>query len=142
LTYAIRIYSIGKNKESWLVEALQEYEKRLSGSIHISWIIAKNDEDLETRLQEEKVLIGLDPKGRTDTSEDFSKFLFKEMDSCGGKIALVIGGSDGLTPWMKQKAKWLISFSKLTFTHQITRLILLEQIYRALQIHKNTPYHK
>jgi 23S rRNA (pseudouridine1915-N3)-methyltransferase len=64
------------------------------------------------------------------------------MDSCGGKIALVIGGSDGLTPWMKQKAKWLISFSKLTFTHQITRLILLEQIYRALQIHKNTPYHK
>lgn len=80
--------------------------------------------------------------GKTFTSEEFSKFLMENLESEGGKLRLVIGSSEGLTPKLKNKAKYLISFSKLTFTHQITRLILLEQIYRGIQISKCTPYHK
>lgn len=142
MIFDITIYSVGKNKESWLKEALEEYEKRLKSSVKFHWVLAKNDHELEERMDAEKNWIALDPMGKTFTSEEFSKFLMENLESEGGKLRLVIGSSEGLTPKLKNKAKHFISFSKLTFTHQITRLILLEQIYRGIQISKCTPYHK
>jgi 23S rRNA (pseudouridine1915-N3)-methyltransferase len=142
LIFDITLFSVGKNKESWLDEALSEYEKRLKGSIKLEWVLLKNDVELEKAVFEEKNYIALDPLGKAFSSEEFSRFFIKNIEQDGGKMRLVIGSSEGLTPKLRSNAKSLISLSLLTFTHQITRLVLLEQIYRAVQIHKNTPYHK
>ena len=138
----IYIYSVGKNKESWLTSALSEYEKRLKTSAKVHWILCKNDSELEKQVGLENSWIALDPDGKSYTSEAFSAFLLKQVETNGKKLVLVIGSSDGLTPFLKTKAKSLLSLSKLTFTHQITRLVLIEQLYRAIEIGKNTPYHK
>lgn len=142
MIFDITLFSVGKNKESWLDEALSEYEKRLKGSIKIEWVLLKNDVELEKVVFEEKNYIALDPRGKAFSSAEFSKFFIKNIEQDGGKMRLVIGSSEGLTPKMRSNAKALISLSLLTFTHQITRLVLLEQIYRAVQIYKNSPYHK
>ncbi|MBU6148723.1 MAG: 23S rRNA (pseudouridine(1915)-N(3))-methyltransferase RlmH [Verrucomicrobia bacterium] len=138
----IRIYSVGKNKDEWLSTALTEYEKRLKTDAKIHWILCKNDSELEKLVSLELEWIALDPEGKMYSSEDFSQLLHKHIETWGKKLVFVIGSSEGLTPFLKTKAKLLLSLSKLTFTHQITRLILLEQVYRAVQIGKNTPYHK
>ncbi|MBM3195111.1 MAG: 23S rRNA (pseudouridine(1915)-N(3))-methyltransferase RlmH, partial [Chlamydiae bacterium] len=104
--------------------------------------LCKNDSELEKQVGLESGWIALDPEGTTFTSEAFSSFLLKQVETDGKKLVLVIGGSDGLTPFLKSKAKSLLSLSKLTFTHQITRLVLIEQLYRAIEIGKNSPYHK
>lgn len=142
MIFDITIFSVGKNKESWLDEALFEYEKRLKGTAKIEWVLLKNDADLEKAVLSEKNYIALDPLGKTFSSKGFSSFFVKNIEQEGGKIRLVIGSSEGLTCKLRSNAKSLLSLSSLTFTHQITRLVLLEQIYRAIQISKNTPYHK
>lgn len=138
----IKIITIGKTKEPWLQQASEEYQKRLQKKILIEWILCKNSEHLQICLEKENVFICLDPKGKQMTSEEFSSFLFSTFDDTGARITLVIGGAEGLSEQIKKQSKGLISLSKMTFTHQITRLILLEQIYRALEIQKGSGYHK
>jgi len=127
----LAIYTVGKAKEAWLQGALSEYEKRLPFSI--DWHLAKSD----ALLHAPPAYVALDPSGQTFTSESFAAWFYATSPR-----AFVIGGPEGLTPQAKQQASSLISLSPLTFTHQMTRLILLEQIYRATQIHKGTQYHK
>ena len=130
----LKIISPGKMKEAWLEEALAEYEKRLRGTVSIEWILKE--------IPPQVPYICLDPKGTTMSSPDFSKFIYKEWERCGSRLTFVIGGPTGLSRQTLHNASHLISLSKLTFTHQQTRLILLEQIYRATQIEKGTDYHK
>ena len=129
----INIYTIGKAKESWLQEALAEYEKRLPFTIR--WHLCKDDAALAAKIP--NTYIALDPTGTTHTSESFAHWFIQSYPR-----HFIIGGAEGLTPKMRQNAQDLISLSPLTFTHQLTRLILLEQLYRATQIDKNTDYHK
>ena len=138
----IKIYSVGKSKEDWLQAALDLYETRLKPSISFEWILAKTDEQLKQFLEKESNFICLDPNGRQFSSEEFSAFLIKTIREACSRLSFVIGGAEGIPTLIKAKAKTLLSLSRLTFTHQITRLILLEQIYRALEITKGTPYHK
>lgn len=138
----IKVYSIGKTKESWLQDALDEYEKRLKASLSFEWILAKNDEHLKQFLEKEENFICLDPQGRQFTSEEFSSFLTQAFCNNHSRLVFVIGGAEGIPQAMKLKSKALISLSKMTFTHQITRLILAEQVYRALEIAKGSAYHK
>lgn len=140
--YRIKILSIGKTKESWLQEALQEYEKRLKSVIIIEWLIAKNDDQLRTFLAKEAGWISLSPSAKMFTSEQFSTFLYKDLEQSGSRTCFVIGGAEGLPPDILSQSREIISLSPLTFTHQITRLILLEQIYRASEIAKGSHYHK
>jgi len=130
----IKIVSPGKTKEPWLQTALSEYEKRLTGAVTIEW----NHQSFHG----EGSYICLDPNGRQQTSPDFSDFLYREFERMGSRLTFVIGGPDGLPLNVLNKASHSISFSKMTFTHQHIRLLLLEQIYRAVQIHKGTRYHK
>lgn len=130
----IKIISPGKVKESWLKEALAEYEKRLTGTIAIEWI--------HKEIIPEAPYICLDPNGKTLTSPSFSKFLYNEWEACGSRLTFVIGGPEGLSQNILSGARQILSFSSLTFTHQAIRLLLLEQIYRATQIEKGTGYHK
>lgn len=138
----IKIITIGKNKESWLQDALSEYEKRLSSFCSIEWMLAKNDVQLEEFSKKEGKYIALDPQGKLFCSEKFSDWLSKTAIDFNSRLNFVIGGPDGLTPTIKSKAAFLWSLSPLTFTHQITRIILLEQLYRAYEISRGSKYHK
>lgn len=137
--YKIYLYSVGKNKESWLEKALELYQKRLSSQIKLHFIWAKNSNQLVKFLEPKKNIICLDPKGEMMTSEAFSSYLFKHLEKGGSQLHLVIGAADGLPEELKRYP--LISLSKMVFTHQMTRLILSEQIYRALAIKQGSPYH-
>lgn len=138
----IKIYTIGKVKESWLTAALSEYHKRLKPHFDITWHVAKDDKGLQKGLELEKNFTALDPNGKELSSPEFSSFIYGALEYGGARLTLLIGGDEGLSPELKRRAASLISLSKMTFTHQMTRLILLEQLYRAAEIHRGSPYHK
>jgi 23S rRNA (pseudouridine1915-N3)-methyltransferase len=137
--YKIYLYSVGKSKESWLEDALELYQKRLSSQIKLHFIWAKNSNQLVKLLEDKKNILCLDPKGKMMTSEEFSIYLFKSLEQGGSQLHLVIGAALGLPDELKDFPQ--ISLSKMVFTHQMTRLILTEQIYRALAIQQGSPYH-
>ena len=133
--------SVGKNKESWLEQALAEYQKRLRSTLQLEFQWVKDDQQLLTQANKSPNLIGLDPTGKMMSSEQFSDWLHQQWASRGAHLTMIIGGAEGLPPSLKSQIP-LISLSKMTFTHQITRLVLAEQIYRAIEINKGSPYHK
>lgn len=134
----VHIHTIGKSKESWLISALAEYEKRLQPRAQIKWLFAKDNSDLLKQASLEPHLIALDVQGTLLSSEALSQTLTR----AGSRLAFVIGGADGLPPPLLSHAYLRWSLSPLTFTHQMTRLILLEQLYRAYEIERKSPYHK
>lgn len=140
--YKIKIFSIGKTKESWLEEALSEYEKRLQPVLCFEWVLAKSEEQLERLLEKCEHFTCLDPMGTQYTSEQFSLELIRSLGVGGSRFAFVIGGAEGIPASIKKRARSMLSFSKMIFTHQISRLVLVEQIYRALEIAKGSRYHK
>jgi 23S rRNA (pseudouridine1915-N3)-methyltransferase len=140
--YKIKIFSIGKTKESWLIDAISEYEKRLKAIMPIEWIFAKNNDQLKTFLEKENAFIALVPAAKELCSERFAKELYLNLERFGSRLNFVIGGAEGIPQDIEEKAFSCLSLSKLTFTHQIARLILVEQIYRATEIEKGSEYHK
>lgn len=140
--YKVTIYTVGKLKEAWLDSALEEYTKRLKNTMQIQWVLCKNTEQLDSLVSKEKRYLCLDPAGKLFTSEKFAKEIFKQLEVGGSKLVLVIGAAEGLSSSIKASASSVLSLSPLTFTHQLCRLVLLEQLYRASEIHKGTPYHK
>ena len=137
----LKILSIGKTKEKWLEEAVNDYTKRLKSTVQIEYLWAKDTPQLIEWARKESYYICLDPSGKLFSSEEFSQFLSEEWEKGGSRLTLLIGGAEGLPSEIKQKSL-LISLSPLTFTHQITRLVLIEQIYRAIEIQKGSRYHK
>jgi 23S rRNA (pseudouridine1915-N3)-methyltransferase len=137
----LRILSVGKTKEAWLDQAIEEYVKRLQGIIHFEFIWAKDNQQLLNLTQKESTLICLDPMGKHYSSEEFAHFFDAQCLKGGCRLAWVIGGAEGLPAELRKKPT-LLSLSSLTFTHQITRLVLIEQIYRAIEINRGSPYHK
>ncbi len=140
--FKIKIITTGKTKEAWLKEAIEEYSQRLQATASIEWVLAKNSVQLDEILKKEHSFICLDPMGKAYSSEEFSTFLFHQLIAQGARLTFVIGGPDGLSKATASKAAFLISFSRLTFTHQMIRLLLLEQLYRAVEIEKGSSYHK
>ena len=156
----IKIYCIGKIKEPYLKDGINEYLKRISAYSNIEIIEvndtkvkdnpnnseiekAKNEEgERVLKLLKNDYLIGLDMNKLEYTSEEFAEFINKKMVEAGSNISFVIGGSYGLSDALKKRCNTSVSLSKLTFLHQMTRLILLEQIYRAFKILNNEIYHK
>jgi len=139
--HKIKIYSIGKTKEKWLEEAIQEYTKRLKPILEIEYIWAKDDPQLIRLVEKEPLVLCLDPQGKMMTSDEFSTYLHNNLQQGGSRLALVIGGAEGL-PQKFRETYPLLSLSRMTLTHQCTRLFLIEQIYRAFEIAKGTSYHK
>ena len=137
--FKVKVIIQGKAKESWLGAALAEYEKRLTGKMDIEWVLVNKFRELEEKALKEPNLIALDVKGEYLTSEQFSLVLFSKW---GARPCFVIGGAEGLGVAVLQNAKHRLSLSPLTFTHQMARLILVEQLYRALEIEEGSAYHK
>lgn len=137
----IQIITIGKNKDDWLNSAIAEYEKRLKAVMQFKWKFVKNNQEL-IQATKELPIICLDSNGSSFTSEEFSQYFFSQVEKNGSKIAFVIGGADGIPKQVFDSSIGICSFSKLTFTHQQIRLLLVEQIYRAYEIQRGSSYHK
>jgi len=148
----IKIICIGSIKENYLKEAIKEYQKRISKYIKLEIIELKDEKDSANPLVKEKDnilkhikekdnVVILDLIGKEFTSEEFSGFIEKEL-SLNSNITFIIGSSNGLDSEIKKLTSKSISFSKMTFPHQLFRVILLEQIYRAFKIQNNEKYHK
>lgn len=140
--FKVKILTIGRCKETWLQEALAEYEKRLKNTVVFEWHLAKNEEQLTAWGQAEPFLLLLDLQGELLNSERFSQKLSALFIEKGARLTFVIGGAEGIPFALFQKPHYRWSLSPLTFTHQMVRLLLVEQIYRALQIAQGTGYHK
>ena len=138
--FKVKIFSVGKSKEPWLKEALTEYEKRLSRHIEIEWSFAKDDAELLEKAKQP--LVVLDVPGEQVDSPALAKKLGHLFQANGSRLNFLIGGAEGIPKQVLEQSVWVWSLSELTFTHQMTRLILLEQLYRATQIEAGTSYHK
>ena len=150
----IKIITVGSIKEKYLIDAIEEYKKRLTRYTNIEIIEVKDEGLVEpekaTKLEGEKIkkhisskdyLITLEIEGKQLNSKEFSEKIENALME-NGNIAFVIGGSYGLSEEIKEMSNYKLSFSKMTFPHQLFRVILLEQIYRAYKIKNNESYHK
>jgi len=150
----IRIRIVGRKNscEDWLIEAYKTYETRLrSSSLQVETIWHKNDNDLVKACKDDKSrghkIVLLDPTGIQVTSEQLSQNIYTWLEEGGSRLIFVIGGSNGLPAEFKSNIEkklnyFSLSLSALTFTHQFSRTILMEQIYRASEIRKGSRYHK
>lgn len=157
----ITIITVGKIKEKYLRDAIDEYSKRLSryckldivelpdektpdnASEKEELIIKDKEGDLIlSKVKDNAYVIALDLKGKQLTSEELATF----MDDCAirgdSNLTFVIGGSLGISKKVLSRANYKLCFSKMTFPHQLFRVMLLEQIYRGFRINKGEPYHK
>jgi len=137
----VRIVSPGKNKERWLEDAIELYTTRLRGTLELECVWVRDDAALVKQARDAGSVIALDPLGKTCTSEEFSELLFAAIERGGSRLSFIIGGAEGLPKEVRADAT-LVSLSRLTFTHQMARLVLAEQIYRATEIRKGSGYHK
>lgn len=150
----IDIIVVGKLKEKSSKDLESEYSKRLTRYAKINIIELKDSKDNDINLaikQESKLILDkiddksfvvlLDIKGKMLSSDDLSKEINK-ITQTNAKITFIVGGSNGVSMDVKNKANILLSFSPMTFPHQLFRIMLLEQIYRSLAILNNSPYHK
>lgn len=157
----ISIITVGKLKEKYLKQGIAEYTKRLSAYAKVQEIevsdekapehLSAADMLLVKQKEGERILAKISPdthvialaiQGKQRTSEEFARELDQLATYGKSKIAFVIGGSLGLSDDVMKRANDTISFSKMTFPHQLMKLILCEQIYRGYRINRNEPYHK
>lgn len=150
----INIVAVGKIKDDFLKAAVEEYKKRISRFAEIS--VTELPEAPPSKTEAEQiafesseifpklkgVIIATDIDGKQLSSKDFSSFIESKCVSGESEFTFVIGGSYGLDDKIKNSAALRLSFSKMTFPHQLFRVMLCEQIYRALTIKNNLPYHK
>lgn len=154
----IKIIAVGKIKEQYLKDAIKEYEKRLMSfcSFSVVEVVAEqiNDESLCEKYKEieadrilqnikqNSYIMTLEIKGKSFSSESFAQKI-KDISNEGiNDVVFIIGGANGLHKKVSDIANLKISFSQMTFTHQMIRLLLIEQIYRAFKINANEPYHR
>lgn len=156
----ITIACVGKIKEKYFIDAINEYAKRLSRyiSLNIAEVPDEKAPENMSLAQMEQVkeiegerlnkvikdsyVVALAINGKKLTSEGFADFISDNMVKGVSHITFVIGGSLGLSDKILKRADYKLSFSDMTFPHQLMRVVLLEQIYRAHRIIKNEPYHK
>ncbi|EFM34641.1 rRNA large subunit m3Psi methyltransferase RlmH [Streptococcus oralis SK255] len=157
----IKVVTVGKLKEKYLKDGIAEYTKRISRFAKLEMIELTDEKtpDKASELENQKILetegarilskvrerdfvVVLAIEGKTFSSEDFSKQLEQASIKGYSTLTFIIGGSLGLAPIVKNRANLSVSFGRLTLPHQLMRLVLVEQIYRAFTIQQGSPYHK
>jgi 23S rRNA (pseudouridine1915-N3)-methyltransferase len=157
----ISIITVGKLKEKYLKMGIDEYLKRLSAyakvevievadekapevlsELEMVQVKQKEGERILARISQDTYVIALAIQGKLGSSEELADSLDKLATYGKSKIAFVIGGSLGLSEDVIKRSNEQLSFSRMTFPHQLMRLILVEQIYRAFRINRGEPYHK
>ncbi len=138
----IRILAVGKVRKGWVLEGIATYLKRLPGLQVVELRDAgkaKEAEAVLAALQPGEQLVVMAEEGQTFDSPAFAERL---EGSGSERLVFVIGGAEGIDPALKARASWKLSLSPMTFPHELARLLLLEQLYRALTIQQGGPYHK
>lgn len=157
----IHIITVGKIKEKYIKLGIQEFEKRLSSYCKLTFneltdeqapenlsekellsVKEKEGERILSKVKQEHYVIALDIKGVSWSSEQFANELRSLSFQGKNQVTFIIGGSNGLSEAVLQRANQKLSFSKMTFPHQLMKLILMEQVYRAFKIQRGEPYHK
>ncbi|MFA5542533.1 MAG: 23S rRNA (pseudouridine(1915)-N(3))-methyltransferase RlmH [Bacilli bacterium] len=150
----INLICIGKIKEKYIRDGIEEYLKRLSSSIKVNIIELKefNTDDTSKNMEEEGKLIlnqisndyvvTLEIDGLNIDSVALSEMIFDHYIYNSNVISFIIGGSSGLSDEVKSRSNFKLSFGKMTYPHQLMRLILIEQVYRSFMIKSNSKYHK
>ncbi len=158
----IKIIGVGKIKEKFYRQAIEEYLKRMTpynkieiievadepagenlSDKEIEKVKEKEGEKILNKIKDEDYVVTLEIKGKQESSETFANFIKEEMaEGFGRNLVFIIGGSNGLAKEVSQRANKKQSFSKMTYPHQLMRVILIEQIYRAFRIINGHPYHK
>lgn len=145
---AIRIIAIGKKHEPWIKDGLERYQKRLRKPFDVEWILLPHSarEGLEARQEESEAIMKrltgsdlvllLDERGELLTSPALSQLL-----EAWPQATIVVGGAYGVDERLQKRANKIISLSPLVFPHQLVRLLLIEQLYRAQEIATGSPYH-
>ncbi len=153
----IQFWSIGKNNEPYVKAGVEEFTKRISKYFKVEWTIIpvpknagmmsemdlkkKEGEQVLSWLSKEDYLVVLDENGKQLSSEGLADFIQARANSSYKKLIFLIGGAFGVDEAIRQRADFSWSLSKLVFPHQLVRLILAEQVYRACTIMKNEKYH-
>lgn len=157
----IKLITVGKLKEKYLKDGIAEYQKRLGRFCKLEMIeladektpdkaseaenqaiMAKESERILGKVADREYVIALAIEGQQFPSEKFSQIIEETTVKGFSDITFIIGGSLGLAPEVKKRANLLMSFGKLTLPHQLMKLVLIEQIYRAFMIQQGSPYHK
>lgn len=157
----VTLMVVGKIKEKYFTDAVSEYSKRLSRYCKLNIIEVKDEPTPDNPSEKEKsamldkegariadrlpkspYIISLCIEGRQQTSGEFAKFLEKTAADGNSDIVFIIGGSLGICDKLKAMSDYKLSFSEMTFPHQLMRVVLLEQIYRAFNISNGGKYHK
>ncbi|MFD2680886.1 23S rRNA (pseudouridine(1915)-N(3))-methyltransferase RlmH [Bacillus seohaeanensis] len=157
----ITIITVGKLKEKYLKQGINEYLKRLGAyakvniievpdekapeqlsEVEMEQVKDKEGERILAKINQDAHVIALAINGKMRTSEELADTLDKLATYGKSKIVFVIGGSLGLSDNVMKRANETLSFSKMTFPHQLMRLVLVEQVYRVFRIIRNEPYHK
>ena len=149
---SLRIIAIGKKHEPWVADGIERYQKRLKRPYDVEWLLLphsslqelqarqEESERILARLSPDDITILLDERGRTVSSPELSRLLREPLDH-SRRVTLIIGGAYGVTDEVHQRADWVWSLSPLVFPHQLVRLIVAEQLYRAQEIAAGNPYH-
>ena len=148
----IQIIAVGKKHEPWIVDGVERYQKRLKRPYDITWMLlphsareglqARQDESerIFSRLSRDNFVVLLDERGKIVDSPELSDILTSQLDR-SKNIVLIVGGAYGVDDSIHERADLVWSLSKLVFPHQLVRLILVEQLYRAQEIALGNPYH-
>ncbi|MFT3844482.1 MAG: 23S rRNA (pseudouridine(1915)-N(3))-methyltransferase RlmH [Lacibacter sp.] len=153
----IHFWSIGKNHELYVKNGVEEFTKRISNYYPVQWTIIpvpKNagmlsEADLKKKegevilgwLQKDDYLVALDERGKQLSSEGLAEFIMKRSNESAKNLVFLIGGAYGIDEAVMKRANYKWSLSQLVFPHQLVRLILAEQVYRACTINRNEKYH-
>lgn len=148
----IRILAIGKKHEPWVLEGIERYQKRLKRPFVAEWVLlphsARQDADARrdeserilSRLSADDYVVLLDERGKAIDSPTLSKLVLEPLQS-SRPVTIIIGGAYGVDDSIHARANFVWSLSPLVFPHQLVRLILTEQLYRAQEIAAGNPYH-
>jgi len=152
------LHVIGRSREAWLRQAEAEYRTRLSAWAKVELVVHKAEsaeggltvaeirrvegERLLAGLEPREELVALDERGRSLGSAELSRWLEGRLGVGVSRFRFAIGGAEGLDEAVRRRAGLVLSLSPMTFTHQMVRLVLLEQLYRALAIRAGLPYHR
>lgn len=156
----VTLICVGKVKEKFYQDAIKEYEKRLGAYIKLNTIeindekvkvendseialaMEKEGNNILSKIKDTQYVITLEILGKSISSEQFAAKIDNLMLTGKSDVVLVIGGSYGLSDSVKKRSDYALSFSKMTFPHQMMRVVLLEQVYRAYRIITGASYHK
>lgn len=148
----IKILTIGKKHEPWVAEGIERYQKRLRSPFTLEWVLLphsslegdrarqEESERILSRLQQDEYVVLLDERGKLLDSPAFSTQISEQLDA-SRTVVLVIGGAYGVDNSVHTRANYILSLSPLVFPHQLVRLLLIEQLYRAQQIRLGGSYH-